>query len=78
MSITEISIKRPALVIVVFTVLGILGVLSYQQLNYNLLPEFDAPRYDYHYHLSGSGCQRSRDFCYQRCGRCLVFAGRTG
>ncbi len=43
MSITEISIKRPALVIVVFTVLGILGVLSYQQLNYNLLPEFDAP-----------------------------------
>ena len=43
MSITEISIKRPALVIVVFTVLGILGILSYQQLNYNLLPEFDSP-----------------------------------
>ena len=43
MSITEISIKRPALVIVVFTVLGILGVLSYQQLNYNLLPDFDSP-----------------------------------
>ena len=43
MSITEISIKRPALVIVVFTVLAILGILSYQQLNYNLLPEFEAP-----------------------------------
>ncbi len=43
MSITEISIKRPALVIVVFTVLAILGIISYQQLNYNLLPEFEAP-----------------------------------
>lgn len=43
MSITEISIKRPALVIVIFTVLGILGILSYQQLNYNLLPKFEAP-----------------------------------
>jgi HAE1 family hydrophobic/amphiphilic exporter-1 len=43
MSITELSIKRPALVIVIFTVLGILGVLSYSQLNYNLLPKFEAP-----------------------------------
>ncbi len=43
MSITELSIKRPALVIVVFTVLGILGLLSYSQLNYNLLPKFEAP-----------------------------------
>ncbi|MDJ1471777.1 efflux RND transporter permease subunit [Cytophagaceae bacterium DM2B3-1] len=43
MSITEISIKRPALVIVIFTVLGILGLLSYSQLNYNLLPKFEAP-----------------------------------
>ncbi|MEQ9442699.1 MAG: efflux RND transporter permease subunit [Cyclobacteriaceae bacterium] len=43
MSITELSIKRPALVIVVFTVLAILGVISFQQLNYNLLPEFEAP-----------------------------------
>ncbi|MBC7391230.1 MAG: efflux RND transporter permease subunit [Opitutaceae bacterium] len=43
MGITEISIKRPALVIVVFTVLGILGFLSFKQLNYNLLPKFEAP-----------------------------------
>lgn len=43
MSITEISIKRPALVIVIFTVLGILGLISYAKLNYNLLPEFEAP-----------------------------------
>jgi hydrophobic/amphiphilic exporter-1 (mainly G- bacteria), HAE1 family len=43
MSITEISIKRPALVIVVFTVLGILGLISYSKLSYNLLPKFEAP-----------------------------------
>ncbi|SDK21955.1 hydrophobic/amphiphilic exporter-1, HAE1 family [Catalinimonas alkaloidigena] len=43
MSITELSIKRPALIIVIFTVLGILGFISYQQLTYNLLPKFDAP-----------------------------------
>ncbi len=43
MSITEISIKRPALIIVIFTVLGILGTISYSKLNYNLLPKFDAP-----------------------------------
>lgn len=43
MSITEISIKRPALVIVVFTVLSILGLMSYKQLTYNLLPKFEAP-----------------------------------
>lgn len=43
MSITEISIKRPALIIVIFTVLGILGMLSYSQLSYNLLPKFEAP-----------------------------------
>lgn len=43
MSITEISIKRPALVIVIFTVLGILGAISYNQLDYNLLPKFEAP-----------------------------------
>lgn len=43
MSITEISIKRPALIIVIFTVLGILGVMSYSQLSYNLLPKFESP-----------------------------------
>lgn len=40
MKITEISIKRPSLVIVVFTVLTLLGLLSYFSLNYELLPKF--------------------------------------
>ena len=43
MSITEISIKRPSLVIVIFTVLGVLGVFSYFQLKYELLPNVAPP-----------------------------------
>lgn len=43
MSITEISIKRPSLVIVVFLVLGIAGVFSFFQLAYELIPKFSAP-----------------------------------
>ena len=40
MKITEISIKRPTLVIVIFTVLSLMGLLSYFSLNYELLPKF--------------------------------------
>lgn len=40
MKITEISIKRPTIVVVVFTILGLLGFLSYKSLSYELLPKF--------------------------------------
>ncbi len=40
MKIAEISIKRPSLVIVVFTALTLLGLLSYFSLGYELLPKF--------------------------------------
>ncbi|MEE1885912.1 efflux RND transporter permease subunit [Pedobacter flavus] len=40
MKITEVSIKRPTLVVVAFTVLTLLGLLSYFSLNYELLPKF--------------------------------------
>jgi HAE1 family hydrophobic/amphiphilic exporter-1 len=40
MSITEISIKRPLLITVIFVTLLLFGLLSYQSLNYNLLPKF--------------------------------------
>ena len=43
MTITELSIKRPTLVIVVFTVLGVLGIFSYTQLKYELLPKITPP-----------------------------------
>ena len=42
MSVTEIAIKRPTLVVVAFTILGLLGFISYKSLNYTLLPKFDA------------------------------------
>ncbi|MFT3738750.1 MAG: efflux RND transporter permease subunit [Breznakibacter sp.] len=39
MSLTEIAIKRPTLVVVVFTVLGLLGISYYTKLNYDLIPK---------------------------------------
>ncbi|HSU51275.1 MAG TPA: efflux RND transporter permease subunit [Segetibacter sp.] len=43
MKIAEISIKRPTLVIVLFTILILGGLLSYTTLNYELLPKFSSP-----------------------------------
>ncbi len=43
MTLTELSIKRPTLIVVLFTVLGILGLFSYQQLQYELLPKMTPP-----------------------------------
>jgi HAE1 family hydrophobic/amphiphilic exporter-1 len=40
MKLAEISIKRPSLVIVLFTILILGGLLSYSSLNYELLPKF--------------------------------------
>lgn len=42
MSLTEVAIKRPLLITVIFTTLLLFGFISYQQLNYNLLPKFEA------------------------------------
>ena len=43
MSITELSIKRPTLVIVAFLALALMGLFSYFQLNYELLPNISVP-----------------------------------
>lgn len=43
MSITEVAIKRPLLITVVFVCLILFGFMSYNKLNYNLLPKFDIP-----------------------------------
>jgi HAE1 family hydrophobic/amphiphilic exporter-1 len=43
MSITEIAIKRPTLVVVIFTVLAILGITCYTNLNYELIPKLSFP-----------------------------------
>ncbi|MHB8337097.1 MAG: efflux RND transporter permease subunit [Ignavibacteriaceae bacterium] len=43
MTITELSIKRPSLVVVVFAALALLGIYSYTQLNYELLPKISPP-----------------------------------
>jgi hydrophobic/amphiphilic exporter-1 (mainly G- bacteria), HAE1 family len=43
MSITEIAIKRPTLVVVIFTILGLLGINYYTKLNYDLIPKLSIP-----------------------------------
>ncbi len=43
MNITELSIKRPTLIVVVFATLTFLGIYSYKKLNYELLPDFAMP-----------------------------------
>jgi len=43
MTITELSIKRPTLVVVVFTILILLGAFSFMQLKYELLPKISPP-----------------------------------
>lgn len=42
MSITEISIKRPLLITVIFVTLVLFGWITYNQLDYNLLPKIEA------------------------------------
>lgn len=43
MNITEISIKRPSLIIVLFSVFSLLGIIGYMNLSYELLPDFNQP-----------------------------------
>ena len=42
-SIVETSLKKPLLILVIFTVLAIGGLVSYNLLNLNLLPKFEVP-----------------------------------
>jgi hydrophobic/amphiphilic exporter-1 (mainly G- bacteria), HAE1 family len=42
MSITEVAIKRPLLILVIFVTLILFGIISYKSMNYSLLPKFDA------------------------------------
>lgn len=41
MKLAEISIKRPSLVIVLFTILTLGGILSYSMMGYELIPKFE-------------------------------------
>lgn len=43
MSLTEVSIKRPSLVIVMFSVFALAGIIGYQNLSYELMPDFNQP-----------------------------------
>ncbi|NCP52451.1 MAG: efflux RND transporter permease subunit, partial [Flavobacteriales bacterium] len=41
MNITEISIKRPSLIVVLFSLFTLLGIIGFMNLSYELMPDFD-------------------------------------
>lgn len=43
MNITKISINRPSLIIVLFSVFTLLGIIAFKNLGYELLPDFNQP-----------------------------------
>ncbi|MBY0349039.1 MAG: efflux RND transporter permease subunit [Hydrotalea flava] len=43
MNITEISIKRPSLIIVLFGLFTLLGIIGFKNLSYELMPDFNQP-----------------------------------
>lgn len=43
MSITELAVKRPSIIVVIFTILSLIGIISYSSLNYELLPKISSP-----------------------------------
>src|SRR5688500_8813189 len=43
MTLTELSIKRPTLIVVIFSVLTLLGIVSYFSTGYELLPNMSRP-----------------------------------
>lgn len=43
MNITEVSINRPSLIIVLFSVFTLLGIVGYNNLSYELMPDFNQP-----------------------------------
>jgi hydrophobic/amphiphilic exporter-1 (mainly G- bacteria), HAE1 family len=44
MTITELSVKRPTLAVVIFTIVALLGIISYMNLGYELLPKITSPQ----------------------------------
>lgn len=43
MSITELSVKKPILIAVIFLILGLFGMVSYNKIGYELFPKFYVP-----------------------------------
>ncbi len=43
MNITDLSINRPSLIIVLFSVLTLLGIIGFKNLSYELMPDFNQP-----------------------------------
>ena len=43
MNLTKISIERPSLIVVLFSLFFLLGLIGYKNLSYELMPDFNQP-----------------------------------
>jgi hydrophobic/amphiphilic exporter-1 (mainly G- bacteria), HAE1 family len=43
MNITELSVKKPKLIVAIFLIVTIFGIVSYSKMGYELFPKFDVP-----------------------------------
>ena len=41
MNLTQLSIKRPSLIIVIFGLFTLLGIIGFKSLSYELMPDFN-------------------------------------
>ncbi len=61
MNITELSIKRPAFITIVFVALGIMGLFAYTRLGTDLLPKMDFPNISVITTYPGAGPEEVED-----------------
>jgi len=54
MTITELAIKRPSIIVVIFAVLSVLGIFSFTQLNYETSAEDLSAGHHHQHNISGS------------------------
>lgn len=57
MTITELAIKRPIIIIVLFLALTILGIFGYNQLKYDLFPDISIPNISISTNYSGASAR---------------------
>src|SRR5674476_390562 len=61
MTITELAIKRPALISIIFIALAVMGLFAYTKLGVDLLPKMDFPFVSVLTYYPGAGPEEIED-----------------
>ena len=75
MKITEISIKRPSIIIVLFIILTLGGIFSYTRLGYELVPRFEVNVLTIQTIYPGASPSEVENSVTKKIRRCGVIAG---